>query len=220
MSIFALQVEVGKEWLIKEKLAEVLKQYNCDSIENIYACESEINRGGVTRKIGELAGYIFIQLKDELTQIPSETWHLIKNIPRIFKILKHSIPYEEFNRFYESLARTAVIDIAVNSTSDEEVPQLVEEAEALQSDAEQAYSFIDLDQEDNAFKVENKAVLKAFKVIRKKTKAYFHLPSFLVQQYKQCEEATLNRKWLIRRVMKEVQNTLYKFQKCCIRTSS
>lgn len=220
MSIFALQVEVGKEWIVKDKLLQMLRQFNCESISHVFACESTAVQGGKIRKLGQLTGYIFVQLREGLNEIPSETWHLIKNTPKIFKILTNSIPIEEFSRFYESLIRTTVIDIAVEPLNPYDDAQLLvdkaQRLEACVADAveEMEETLVPENDEGRRMLASLIAALKSFRIFKKQKKVFFQLPAILVERYSRDVQAKLDRRYVVAKVIQRIQLELNLFRRC------
>lgn len=79
------------------------------------------NIGGRSKKIqGVLKGYILLELKEDLFELPKKVWHLIKSIPKVTGIVSpYSLPDEEIEQFFEHISLAPTIEVY----SSEEVKQ-------------------------------------------------------------------------------------------------
>lgn len=115
--IYAVQVMKGQELQVKENILNFLEYHQMDGlVQAVHAFET------LTRKVkpktskseslsvfksafGE--GYLFIELTfsadTRYQRLPARLWHIIKSVPKVFKILDYTVPREEFERLCENL---------------------------------------------------------------------------------------------------------------------
>lgn len=77
---------------------------------------------------GVLKGYILLELKEDLFELPKRVWHLIKSIPKVTGIVSpYSVPDEEVEHFLEHISLLPTIEVY----SPEEVKQDENECDRL-----------------------------------------------------------------------------------------
>jgi transcription antitermination factor NusG len=204
MSVFAVRVYTGHEIQVKDMLERVLKQSNDQWVTKIHAFETFTQRfSGKTsapKKFkGAVPGYIFIELKANLTKIPAQLWHIIKKIPKVCQIFKENIPQEEF----EHLIETADIepDIELNTPAQvmepEEERRLLHEANMAKTPEDKKKILEKMDlmtesdvQQINDMKARNKEgrwsrLLKRCRAYIKNKKARYTIPFSLFKLTRQ-----------------------------------
>ena len=108
-SIFAIQVATGSEIWVKDLLTQTLNRVGNRWVKEIHAFETFTQKfsGKSTAPKqfkSAVPGYIFIEIKfPNFHYMPPDLWHIVKSIPKVFKILKEAIPMDEFNKFYKSV---------------------------------------------------------------------------------------------------------------------
>lgn len=172
-AIFAIQVEVGKEITVKQMLTDILHRNQCNEIQSVYACEQVVNKRGRTHLAGQVSGYIFVQLVNGLSELTAQLWHLIKGMPKVYKILKRAIPQDEFFTFYEGLTATQVVQIPEETV--EELSENVVTHEELEAEIKVI--------KEKARNYGNK-LWAAIGSYTKKTALYLRLPTELLEKYK------------------------------------
>lgn len=65
-----------------------------------------------------LPGYILLELKDNLFELPKQIWQMVKSVPKVTGIVSpYSIPEEEMEQFFDQIDLTPTVEVYV---SDEE----------------------------------------------------------------------------------------------------
>ncbi len=109
MSVFAIQVATGSEIWVKDLLTQTLNRVGNRWVKEIHAFETFTQKfsGKSTAPKqfkSAVPGYIFIEIKyPDFYYMPPDLWHLVKSIPKVFKILKDAIPMDEFETFFKSV---------------------------------------------------------------------------------------------------------------------
>lgn len=124
--IYAVQVAKGQELQIKENIINYLEYYGLSGlVKAIHVFET------FSRKVKEKSsktellmnfksalneGYIFIELSfsadTKKQRFPARLWHLVKSVPKVFRIIEHTVPREEFERLCNNLNVEPVVEIA------------------------------------------------------------------------------------------------------------
>lgn len=65
-----------------------------------------------TKKISSLLkGYILIEIEQKFWTFPAQLWHVIKSVPKVVQILKHSISEFEIKSFFEKVEMSPQVEI-------------------------------------------------------------------------------------------------------------
>lgn len=82
-----------------------------------------------------MKGYILLELKENLFELPKELWQLVKRVPKVCGIVSlYSIPEEEIEHFFETIDLTPSVEVNVIQ-EEANLPQ-EEEAATVQEDSE------------------------------------------------------------------------------------
>ncbi|CAN7767567.1 hypothetical protein LJR153_007327 [Paenibacillus sp. LjRoot153] len=177
-AIFAIQVEVGKEITVKQLLMGVLQRNHCNEVQSVYACEQVVSRRGKSHLVGEVSGYIFVQLVNGLSELSANLWHLIKGMPKVYQILKHAIPETEFFTFYEGLTATQVVQISEQTTEELAAGTCVSHEELVAA----------INKINTKARKSGKRLWDAIGAYTKKTALYLRLPTNMLEYYKDKRE--------------------------------
>ncbi|NHN35579.1 transcription termination/antitermination NusG family protein [Paenibacillus agricola] len=182
MSIYAIEVSRGKEWIAKEKLSQLLQFFSCNLVKDVYACHTEVIAKSKKTKVAALSGYIFIRLFGDHDVIPPEVWNIIKKTPAIIRILKHAIPQEEFDLFYESFENISTTEVEVTLADNETSSDSVGDVQELQKTVNIMQEIELLNEEIKQIPFKKRSEFAVI-IIFRKNKTVVHLPSYLVNEW-------------------------------------
>ncbi|WP_050179640.1 transcription termination/antitermination NusG family protein [Domibacillus robiginosus] len=76
-----------------------------------------------------LKGYILLELKEDLFEIPKRVWHLINSIPKVIGVVgSYSIPDEEMEQFFEKIDLTPAVEVCAAETEEKSEEEQLHEA--------------------------------------------------------------------------------------------
>ncbi|MCM3791275.1 hypothetical protein M3221_23355 [Domibacillus indicus] len=95
-----------------------------------------------------MKGYILLELKEELFELPKELWQLVKRVPKVRGIVgRYSIPEEEMEQFFETIDLTPSVEMNVIQ-EEANLPQ-AEESATVQEDFDHEKECVELEQTQN-----------------------------------------------------------------------
>lgn len=76
-----------------------------------------------------LKGYILLELKEDLFEIPKRVWHLINSIPKVIGVVSsYSIPDEEIEQFFEQIDLMPAVEVCAPETEEKDEEEQLHEA--------------------------------------------------------------------------------------------